>query len=37
MCFLADLKHLDNDKFAKFTGGDAALVMKTLKAGYDTK
>lgn len=24
--FLADLKHLDNEKFAKFTGGNAALV-----------
>lgn len=29
--FLADLKHLDNDKFAKFTGGDAALVMENFK------
>ena len=24
--FLADLKHLDNEKFAKFTGGNAGLV-----------
>jgi pyruvate formate lyase activating enzyme len=29
--FLADLKHLDNDKFSKFTGGDAALVMENFK------
>lgn len=25
--FLADLKHLDKDKFFRFTGGDASLVM----------
>ena len=25
--FLADLKHLDKDKFFRFTGGDATLVM----------
>jgi pyruvate formate lyase activating enzyme len=29
--FLADLKHLDNDKFYKFTGGDAALVVENFK------
>lgn len=29
--FLADLKHLDNDKFTKFTGGNATLVMENFK------
>jgi pyruvate formate lyase activating enzyme len=29
--FLADLKHTDPDKFAKFTGGDASLVMNNFK------
>ena len=29
--FLADLKHIDNDKFAKYTGGDANLVMENFK------
>jgi pyruvate formate lyase activating enzyme len=29
--FLADLKHLDHDKFEKYTGGNAALVMENFK------
>jgi pyruvate formate lyase activating enzyme len=29
--FLADLKHIDTDKFTKFTGGDATLVMNNFK------
>ena len=29
--FLADLKHLDNDKFTRFTGGNAALVIENFK------
>jgi pyruvate formate lyase activating enzyme len=29
--FLADLKHIDPDKFTKFTGGDATLVMNNFK------
>ena len=29
--FLADLKHVDVDKFASFTGGDASLVMNNFK------
>lgn len=29
--FLADLKHLDNGKFEKYTGGNAALVMENFK------
>jgi pyruvate formate lyase activating enzyme len=29
--FMADLKHLDNDKFTKFTGGNAALVTDNFK------
>jgi pyruvate formate lyase activating enzyme len=28
---LADLKHVDNDKFATFTGGDASLVLDNFK------
>jgi pyruvate formate lyase activating enzyme len=29
--FLTDLKHTDNDKFAKYTGGNALLVMENFK------
>lgn len=29
--FLADLKHLDNDKFTKFTGGNATLIIDNFK------
>jgi len=29
--FLADLKHLDNDKFTRFTGGNADLVIENFK------
>lgn len=29
--FLADLKHIDSDKFSRFTGGDATLVMENFK------
>jgi pyruvate formate lyase activating enzyme len=29
--YLADLKHLDNDKFAKYTGGNADLVKENFK------
>ena len=29
--FLADLKHIDNDKFLKYTGGNAALVLDNFK------
>lgn len=29
--FLADLKHLDNDKFSKYTGGNAKLVTDNFK------
>jgi pyruvate formate lyase activating enzyme len=29
--FLADLKHVDADKFNRFTGGDAALVLENFK------
>jgi pyruvate formate lyase activating enzyme len=29
--FLADLKHIDNDKFASYTGGNASLVMDNFK------
>ena len=29
--FLTDLKHTDNDKFAKYTGGNASLVMDNFK------
>ena len=29
--FLADLKHVDADKFNRFTGGDATLVMNNFK------
>ena len=29
--FLADLKHLDNDKFAMYTGGNASLVIENFK------
>ena len=37
--FLADLKHTDNEKFARYTGGNAALVMNNFmkldKTGKD--
>ncbi len=29
--FLADLKHIDTDKFARYTGGNATLVMDNFK------
>jgi pyruvate formate lyase activating enzyme len=29
--FLADLKHLDNEKFTKFTGGNASLVINNFR------
>jgi pyruvate formate lyase activating enzyme len=29
--FLADLKHIDNEKFLKYTGGNAALVLDNFK------
>ena len=29
--FLADLKHLDNDKFTQYTGGNASLVIENFK------
>lgn len=29
--FLADLKHTDNEKFARFTGGNAGLVMNNFR------
>lgn len=29
--FLADLKHVDKDKFFRYTGGDATLVMENFK------
>lgn len=29
--FLTDLKHIDKEKFAKYTGGDAALVMTNFR------
>jgi pyruvate formate lyase activating enzyme len=29
--FLADLKHLDNDKFTRYTGGNASLVTENFK------
>lgn len=29
--FLADLKHTDNEKFARYTGGNAALVMNNFR------
>lgn len=29
--FLADLKHLDNEKFLKYTGGNAALVLENFR------
>jgi pyruvate formate lyase activating enzyme len=29
--FLADLKHIDNDKFANYTGGNASLVMENFR------
>jgi len=29
--FLADLKHTDNEKFARFTGGNAVLVMNNFR------
>jgi pyruvate formate lyase activating enzyme len=29
--FLADLKHLDSEKFAKYTGGNASLVINNFK------
>lgn len=29
--FLTDLKHTDNDKFAKYTGGNASLVMDNFR------
>ena len=29
--FLVDLKHLDNDKFTEYTGGNATLVMENFK------
>lgn len=29
--FLADLKHIDNDKFAYYTGGNASLVMENFR------
>jgi pyruvate formate lyase activating enzyme len=29
--FLADLKHLDNDKFTQYTGGNASLVLENFK------
>lgn len=34
--FLVDLKHLDNDKFEKYTGGSAALVMENFKKLNET-
>jgi pyruvate formate lyase activating enzyme len=34
--FLADLKHLDNDKFLKYTGGNAALVLENFKKLNET-
>lgn len=30
-CWLADLKHVDDEKFKKYTGGSAALVMDNLR------
>lgn len=30
-CWLADLKHVDRDKFRKYTGGNAALVMRNFR------
>ncbi len=30
-CWLADLKHVDSDKFRKFTGGSAELVMSNFR------
>jgi pyruvate formate lyase activating enzyme len=34
--FLADLKHVDADKFNRFTGGDAALVLNNFKKFDET-
>jgi pyruvate formate lyase activating enzyme len=34
--FLADLKHVDTDKFTKFTGGDATLVMNNFRKLNET-
>lgn len=34
--FLADLKHLDNDKFLNYTGGNAALVLENFRKLNDT-